>query len=89
MRIWKYYVGLIMQIILLAYIYKEGKNGLHAMYALQQETEQAALRVTQAEQEIDTIKQDILAWNMHPFYKEKIAREHLHMARQGDIVYYR
>lgn len=89
MRIWMYHIGLAVQVFVLSYAYVQGKNGMRDVYAMQKDTEKAQEQVAVLAQEIDRLKSDIATWDANPFYKEKIAREHLHMARRGDMVYYR
>lgn len=38
--------------------------------------------------EIDEIENEKLAWNTDPFYKEKVAREQLQMARKDDEIFF-
>ena len=87
MRVWVYHIGLLVQAFVLSYIYIEGKNGMKDVYALKKEAEETNNRVAQLSHSIDFLKQDIIAWNNDSFFKEKIARENLHMARKGDTVY--
>ena len=42
----------------------------------------------QLQQEVKTIQEDIDLWKTDDFYKEKIAREQLQMARKGDKLFY-
>ena len=88
MRLWVYQLFLTIQVIGLIYVYKEGKNGLQSVHTLQHEVEQVAQQVTERNKEIAALQNEIVSWKTYPFYKEKIAREHLHMARKGDVVYY-
>lgn len=87
-RVWMYNGCLVIQVIILTYGYVRGKNGIHIVQKLKHSTEQAAQRVVQLQHKIDVIEHEIELWDTHSFYKEKIAREHLHMARRGDVVYY-
>jgi len=89
MRIWMYQVGLVMQILILGYVYSVGKNGMRDVYTIKQEAECAAQHATVLAVEIESRKNDIVVWGSDPFLQEKFAREHLHMARPGEIVYYR
>jgi hypothetical protein len=38
--------------------------------------------------EIEQLEQEIYAWQTDDFYKEKVAREQLQMARKGDELFY-
>ena len=75
------------EIILFFTFYLFGAHGIQALMRVDHENKVL-------EQEIVTLKSDLKAaaveideWNNYPFYKEKIARERLHMAYPGDEIY--
>jgi cell division protein FtsB len=65
-----------------------GTHGLKRLYQLEQENEKIIIHIKQQEEELEKLRATIIAWEENPFFKEKIAREKLHMARAGEQVYY-
>ena len=55
-----------------------------------QKKERVALemQLKQLQKEIDALEEEIYVWQTDDFYKEKIAREQLQMARKGDKLFY-
>jgi cell division protein FtsB len=76
-----------LQLIICAWVYWCGTHGLHALLELRQECAQLKGKITDTQQQIVSAQEEIIAWNAHPFYKEKMARERLNMARKGEIIY--
>lgn len=81
-------LALVAEVCVFAYFYVCGTGGVTTMYSLDNETSiiDGANRVLL--QEVSAIEQEIIAWNEDDFYKEKIAREQLQMAYDGDDIYY-
>ena len=44
--------------------------------------------ITLLQKEMVSLECDIASWETDDFYKEKVAREQLQMARKGDILFY-
>lgn len=78
----------IVEIALFAGVYFFGAHGLHNVWRLQHENAQAEREIATMQAEVQDLETRVFAWNNHPFYKEKLAREQLQMARPGEIVYY-
>lgn len=78
-----------LQLLLCAWVYLYGMHGLISLLALRQECAQIKQEIADAKKDIASAQEEIIAWNAHSFYKEKMAREQLHMARKGEIIYCR
>lgn len=79
---------LVFEVFLFGYIYLFGKNGLQELQVLRSEAMQLDQEVQQLAKEIEGLEAKIVAWEENDFYKEKIAREQLQMARKNDEIYY-
>jgi cell division protein FtsB len=86
---WFYTVGITVQSILLLYLFFYGAIGWHKIPTLQERCSYNQKEVEQREQEVAQLKKELNSWLANPFYKEKVAREQLQMARADDIVFYR
>ena len=69
-------------------VYLFGGNGLQYLRRLQNENQKLKNEIGTLEAEVKVIEQQIVAWQADDFYKEKIAREKLQMARKGDEIYF-
>lgn len=76
------------EIFIFAGIYFFGAQGLHAVWQLQHENSKAQQTVSVLQEEVTHLEHELHAWQHHPFYKEKLAREQLQMARPGEQIYY-
>lgn len=76
-----------LQFIVCAWVYWYGTHGLGSLLALRQECQELRQEITDAKKSIESVQEEIIAWNAYSFYKEKMARE-LNMARKGEIVYH-
>ncbi|MCX5922660.1 MAG: septum formation initiator family protein [Candidatus Dependentiae bacterium] len=63
-------------------------NGFCAVTQLQEENQQLVAEINLLRADVYGLEHTIVQWDAHPFYKEKIAREQLQMARKGDQIYY-
>jgi len=79
---------LCIEMFVFGYLYVCGKNGLHKLQEQKNEIVALQVRMTQLQQDIDILTADIHVWQTDDFYKEKIAREQLQMARKGDKLFY-
>ena len=77
-----------LEIIAFILVYIFGAHGYMIMRHLTKENAQLSVQIQSACHEVMTLEQQIHDWNTTSFYKEKFAREHLQMAREGEIVYY-
>lgn len=79
---------LLMEIGVFGYIYFFGTNGLQALQSQQMIAAGLQKEVEQMKEEIQQLTQEMYVWQNDSFYKEKIAREQLQMARKGDEIFY-
>jgi len=76
------------EIVFFSWAYMSGGQGLQAIWLCEQENNALEQKIAQLQSEIGSLEHELQAWQHHPFYKEKIAREQLQMARPADTVYY-
>lgn len=74
-------------LILCVWVYWYGAHGLSSLLTLRRECEQLKKEIADTQRQLDVTQEEIIAWNAHSFYKEKMAREQLKMARKDEIVY--
>lgn len=75
------------ELCLFAYGYGWGNHGIINLYKRKKTNNLLAQQVADERQELQLLSERIVAWNQDSFYKERYAREHLHMARKDEIVY--
>jgi cell division protein FtsB len=78
----------VVECVAFALIYICGSYGVRTLMALRADAQRVKSQVEVLQHEVAALEQELIAWNSHPFYKEKIAREQLHMAREGDTIFY-
>lgn len=79
---------LTIEIISFIALYVGGKNGLHVLQAQYTALDKLSNTISAIEGEIQALEKEIVEWNSNDFYKEKIAREKLQMARKTDKLFY-
>ncbi len=79
---------LIAEMITFGYIYVCGKNGLQSLYNHQNMVMDIKQDIMFLDQEVVLLEKEINVWQSDDFYKEKIAREQLQMARRDDELFY-
>jgi cell division protein FtsB len=79
---------LFVELTAFGYVYMCGKNGFYVLQAQKNAVAQLQQSVDQLKKEIMIIEEEIVAWETDDFYKEKVAREQLQMARKGDEIFY-
>lgn len=72
-------------IFLMVYIF--GTNGIHAIISLKKEDQLLIGEILDIQKEIADLRQQLELWHEDPYYKEKIAREKLQMAKENEIIY--
>jgi len=77
------------EVLMFCGVYMYGKNSISMLVALQNDNRALQAQLYEQEQEIAQLEYAITQWESSPFYKEKIAREQLQMARAQEQVYYR
>ncbi len=78
----------VVELMIFVWVYLFGAHGFHHLVQLRAECEQARQDLQCKQQEVSELQEQIIAWNVHSFYKEKMAREQLQMARKGETIYY-
>ena len=78
---------LLAEVIVALYWYCSGSHGLYAMRAVLEQHRLLEIQIEHAQSEVDELKNKIDAWQQSDFYKEKIAREQLQMARPEEQVF--
>lgn len=75
------------EVIVFALLYLFGAQGLQSLVRLNKENGRLSREVGLLQKEIEELETTVIAWQTDSFYKEKFARESLHMARKGEQVY--
>lgn len=76
------------EIVVMLFLYLFGSQGLPAFLRVRHENSMLVHEIDVLEHEIKDLETTIYAFNTHSFFKEKIAREQLQMARQDDHLFY-
>ena len=77
-----------LQLCIFTWTYVYGSQGWCEIWQLQQENNKLSQLVTKAQLDIMNLERELVSWHDQSFYKEKIAREQLQMARKGDELFY-
>jgi cell division protein FtsB len=75
------------EVIVFVAMYCFGAVGVQAIVALYRKNRLLEQSVAIIKNEMDDLLERNTEWNEYPFYKEKAAREKLHMAYKNDRVY--
>lgn len=75
------------ELFIFSWMYMFGVHGFNQLVHLKSEMKEVAQEVAQKEQEVCKLEKAIIAWNVHSFCKEKMAREQLQMARKDELIY--
>jgi len=70
------------------HLYLFGKNGINALRKQKAVVVELENNIVALQDEVAQLKEEIYVWQTDDFYKEKIAREQLQMARKGDELFY-
>lgn len=79
---------LCIQLSLYTVFYYYGQQGIQQIESMKHANLQTEQQIVQLQSDIETLTYELAQWHTFPFYKEKLAREQLQMARVGDIIYY-
>jgi cell division protein FtsB len=79
---------LVVEMAIFGYLYFFGTNGIKALQKQKMVVVDLHNNITQLRTDIDQLEKEIYVWETNDFYKEKIAREQLQMARKGDELFY-
>lgn len=78
-----------LEVVFFFWLYFLGAQGMNVLWQLDRDNALLDQELYNLQQNIDRLEHDIVAWRNDPFYQEKVAREHLHMARKDDQIFYR
>lgn len=81
-------IVLCVEMVLFGYVYFFGINGIAALQNQKLNVATLQKNIMLLNDEIARLKNEIYAWQTDDFYKEKVAREQLQMARKGDELFY-
>lgn len=76
------------EVLVFCGVYLFGRQSIAVLVGLQRDNKHLQELLQDQKKEITDIESTIQEWQLHPFYKEKIARELLQMARKEEQVYY-
>ncbi len=76
-----------LELCVFAGFYCFGSRGLTVLFRLGNENTKILHEMTALQEEIKALENEKKEWEQNAFYKEKFAREKLHMARVDDEVY--
>lgn len=80
-------IFLIVEVAGLTGWYIVGKSGLRAIRGAERYNKQLDTDINNLEKEIGMLKEELEERQKNPFYKEKIARQELQMAREDEEIY--
>ncbi len=81
-------IFLVAEVVVFGWCYYQGARGVQAVQLLRKENEEIAQKIALLQEEVQDVDRQIVSWKTDPFFKEKIAREQLHMAHAGDEIYF-
>lgn len=81
-------IFLVAEVVVFGLVYLFGSHGVAKIRSLQKQTLILQQDISALEHDIKKLDATIVAWNTHSFYKEKVAREELQFAKEGDEIYY-
>lgn len=77
----------LVEAIMFTGMYFFGAQGLKTLNQLHDAQDKVDSDIHQLTREVTTLESEIVAWNNNAFFKEKVARESLHMARNNETIY--
>lgn len=80
-------VAFLVQVLIFSGWYVWGKDGLVFLQRIRHQNNVLAEQVNALEQEVDDLSMNICAVKTEDFFKEKIARQQLQMARADETIY--
>lgn len=79
---------LVLEMVAFGYVYIAGKNGIQSLSEHKNVVVDMKKHIERLNEEVTSLEHEIHIWQTDDFYKEKIAREQLQMARKGDELFY-
>jgi hypothetical protein len=80
-------IFLIVEIALFTYGYTCGGRGLMVLRTQWHRNNELMAQIARDRQALSCLEHELLCWQQDPFYKERYARETLHMGRPDERVY--
>lgn len=77
----------LIEVMVFVWLYCFGSQGIRSIYAMSSENDLLEQQLMQEQQRVCTLERDVLTWQDNSFVKEKLAREQLQMARDGEEIY--
>jgi cell division protein FtsB len=81
-------IALLAEMVAFGHLYLFGNNGIKVLQQQKNVVEDLKKDIMERKKEVEQLEKEIYAWNSDDFYKEKVAREQLQMARKGDELFY-
>ncbi|HJM69106.1 MAG TPA: septum formation initiator family protein [Candidatus Babeliales bacterium] len=82
----RFFLGI--EVLVFGLTYFWGAHGLRALVNMNQSNIQLEIKLNRMQNEVGDLESQIEQWHIHPFYREKIAREKLQMAKNDDTIYF-
>lgn len=76
------------EIVLFFIFYFFGNQGMQLVYQHKKENQQLAYQVKKLAREVKELEATVQAYQLNPFFQERIVRETLHMAHKDERVYF-
>ncbi len=81
------YFAFTLELVCFVGLFMFGPNGVAKISTMQQQNKQIEQEINEYKIELTQLEKQIDDWYQNSFLKEKIAREELQMARDGDEIY--
>jgi cell division protein FtsB len=76
------------EIVIFGVVYFWGVDGVNRYNKICEENRKIEQDIIVLKKEVQDLEAQLSAWQTDPFYKEKVAREQLQMARAGEELFY-
>ena len=80
-------IFLIIETLVFGWIYFFGEHGISQLKLAKIENELFAQEVYELQKNVEKLENQFQVWQNDDFYKEKMARERLHMSKAGEQIY--
>ena len=80
-------LAFVIEVIIFGWFYQYGVGGMGEIGKLQQDNETMERHIGTMQHDIVVRTTELEGWMRDPFHKEKLAREQIHMAREGEEIY--
>lgn len=79
---------LLIEIIIFVAVYFYGSYGMRQLQLAKKEQELFMQEVNELKKTVEKLEKQLSEWESDDFYKEKIARERLHLSKSNEHVYH-